>query len=362
MKKNTVRNVYKIALFVFPLAILPGCGAVDWVKEKLGMSKPQTMMEEMSTSVAEQDMYPDTEKKTRNGMTESVDEAEVLVTLGGKPMVTIKHLEEELEQLIAQYPELKQVLPMMPDAKRNLLMGMLSQIIVDEWVARNLHNKDPEYTNEAKRMSREAQRVVNQKHFSKHHPVEVSDSEVKKFYDKHKDMMPDLMVSRGGVNAVGVKFDDQEDAQAFLAKAKAGNLSDAAAGQGLAARVREFKEVGQHSPGIDQAVREVLMNMSTFPATEMVQVGDDFWVIQGLSKQDQKFKPFEEVQDMIKPAVEQEKRMEHLEGLIDKYKKEFDVEVNEDAVKPDAAAMPQGMPANFGEMMDEESASAPNAA
>lgn len=357
MKKDNMRTVAQLALLVLPLLVLPGCGMLDWVKEKLGMSQ-SSMMGEMEVS---EELDLGAEKKTKNEINATDFTADTLIKIGGKSVVSMKDLEAELEQLIVEYPELKQVLPMMPDAKRNLLKGMLSQIIVDEWSDRNL-SKDAEFKKEKARMCKQAERVVNQKYFSKHHPVEITDAELKSFYDKHKNMMPDLMISRGGVNAVGIKFKEQAPAQAFLAAIKDGNLSNVAAAQGMAAQVREFKDIDKMTPGVDQAIREALVGMKSFPTTQIVKAGNDIWVLQGLSKDEPKYQEFSKVKDMLKPAAEQEKRMEHLESLIEKYKKQYNVEINEDAVKPDESALQRGMPASFGEMEEEEMPMAPQPA
>jgi hypothetical protein len=207
---------------------------------------------------------------------------------------------------------------------------------------------------EKNRACREGVRVVNQTYFSKSHPVEVSEAELKNFYDKHKNQMPDLMVTRGGVNAVGVAFKDEAQARAFLASVKDGNLSNVAAAQSMAGQVREFKDVDQLTPGVEPAIREALVGMNRFPSTQLVKTAKEFWVVQGLSKDEPKYQEFAKVKDLLKQAAEQEKRMEHLESLIEKYKKQYGVQVNDEAVKASEAAAAQGMPAEFGEMEEEE--------
>lgn len=347
MQKNTLRSAAQIALFVLPLVFLPGCAALDWLKEKLGMSQPKMM--EMSDEMDMQDeMEMNAEKKTRN---ELASGSPALIIVDGKVMVTMKDLDDELDSLIAQYPELASLLPMMPDAKSNLLKGMLSQIIVDVWADRNLSG-NTDYAREKSRACREAVRLVNQTYFSKNHPVEVSEAELRSFYEKHKNQMPDLMVTRGGVNAVGIAFKDEAQAQAFLSSVKDGNLSNTAAAQGMAGQVREFKDVDQLTPGTDQAIRAALVGMTRFPSTQLVKTAKEFWVIQGLSKDEPKYQEFAKVKDLLKPAAEQEKRMEHLESLIATYKKQYQVEVNEEAVKATEAAAEA--PSELGEMEEEE--------
>jgi len=334
MKNNSIRNAVKIALLVVPVIMLPGCGALEWVKDKLGMSKPK------STNGMEM------EKKTRKSVDEAGGDSTALVTLGGKTVITLETLEQELDQFFAGSTESK-----MPEIKHPFLMGFLvSQVIMDEWVDRNLSN-DSEYKQELKDMMKQTKRLVNQKHFSKHHPVDLSDEELRAFYDKYKNQY--LMESRGGINAVGIRFDDEASAQAFLSQAKENGLSSAAEKQGMASRVSTFKEVGQYTPGIDQAVRESLMGMTSFPDTALVKSGDSYWVVQGLSKDEPKYRDFDQAKEMLRPEAAKEKNMEHIKGVISKYKNEYDVQVNEDAVKSDEPAM-QDMPDDLSGLEDKE--------
>lgn len=263
MKKNNIRKAARVALLVLPIMMLPGCGALNWIKEKLGMSKPQTMTDVSEFGMSES-MDMNGEKKTGNGLVSADDTSEVLVTMNGKPVLTEKMLQDELDQLIAGRPELKAQLAM-PGARQSLLMGILTQLVADEWVQRNLVHERPEFKKELEHMSKQVRRAVSAKYFSQEHPVKVTDADVRAFYEKHKDML------------------------------------------------------------------------------------------QG--------KAFDEIKEMLKPAVEQEKQMEHFELLINKYKDEYGIKVNEDALKEEGA-MPAGFPGGMQEMSEEdvEEVSMPQAA
>jgi len=263
MKKNNISKAARFVLLALPIMMLPGCGVLDWIKEKLGMSKPQTMTDMPGFGVSDANVNGG---KTGNGLSSAGDGSEVLVTLGGKPVITEKILQEELDKMIAAEPKLKDALSMMPDAKRQLLMGLLTQLIIDEWAERNAVYSRPEIKKELENMTKQAKRAVIAQAFIQAHPVEVTEAELKAFYEKHKGMMQD--------------------------------------------------------------------------------------------------KKFDEVKDMLKGGVEQEKQMQHIEGLIGKYKDEYGVQVNEDALKPEEGAMPAGLPGGMQEMSEEdvEEVSTPQAA
>ena len=75
------------------------------------------------------------------------------------------------------------------------------------------------------------------------HTPKVTEAEMKAFYDQNKENMPEAVMSRGGVNAVGVSFATEADAKAFLekAKGKGANLEKVAKDAGLGDKYRDFK-------------------------------------------------------------------------------------------------------------------------
>ena len=338
-----MQKYIQLSLLILPILFLPGCKALDWIKEKLGMSTPQAT-------------YVDTEKKTIN---EVQDGSEVLVTVNDQPRITRDMLREELEQLLQENPQLQQLLAVMPDMEKNLLKGMVSQLVVDEWAVKNNIGTQEEFKKEFERMVKQIKRMLNAKFFNKEHPAQVTAEEVKAFYNEHKDMIPDLIVSRGGVNAVALQFDNKDDASAFLQKAKSGKLEQVASQDGKSDQLREFSGVSQYSRDVPTAIRQVLIEMKSFPSTELVESDGSFWVVQGTSKQETKYAPFSDVKEALRPAVEERKQAEHMEKVIDGYKGQFGVEVNEDAVQSSQPEMPDGFSGGLGEMPEDEEPEAP---
>lgn len=249
MKKNNIQMVARVALVILPLMTLPGCGVIDWVKEQLGMVKPQTreMSDFGSMSMSEG-------AKTTNRVDDGSD---ILVTVKGSPAITMQMLEDEVKQLIDSRPELKDAFSKMPGAKQNVLMGLIAQLIVDEWAMRNMIHETPEFKKELEKAGKQFKRAVSAQFFAQAHPVSVSDAEVRAFYDKNKDM------------------------------------------------------------------------------------------VQG--------KEFNEVKDILRSMLEGQKQMEHFEKLINQYKDEYGVEVNEDVLKSEGGSE---MPVEFSEEIEEMPANA----
>ncbi|HZW60917.1 MAG TPA: peptidyl-prolyl cis-trans isomerase [Candidatus Babeliales bacterium] len=329
---TAMKNKILFALALSPLVLLSGCAPLDWIKEKLGLKKKQEMVliEEGESLVGE---------------------GETLVSMAGKPIISAKSLDHEFDQLLEENPQLKSVLPLMPDAKYNFLQGLISQRVVDKFVEDNRIDEDPEYQKDLSRMLRSVKRMLNTKYFGLKHTIEVTDAEIEKFYNENKNTMPDLLVSRGGVKAAGVPFSREEEAKAFAAKAKGRDFTKAAKESGLESKLRDFKQVNSQSLGIDNAVKNKIVALKKFPTVEVVK-GDDknFWVVSATESQEASYRPFEQVKAGLKQFIEKEKRMAMFDKEIGKLKDEYHVVVNEDFFKPKensqvAAAAQEEVPA-----------------
>lgn len=302
-KMQSAYGKFALALLLVPMVFLPGCGWLDCLR----------------------------------GKKESAEGGKAVVTMSGDVVITTKSFEAEFEQLLAENPHLQSVLAMMPDAKKNFLMGMVNQQVVDKWVSANKIDQKEEYTKELDRMMRQVKRMLNTKYFGLEHPVQVGETEVTEFYNKNKETMPDLIVSRGGVKASGVSFEKEAEAKAFVAKVRElKDISKAASALHVTKNLRDFKLVNSQSLGMDAALREKIVNLEKVPCVELVKVSDkSFWVVSATAKEESQYRPLEQVKAGLEQYVAKEKRMEMFDKEISKLKADYNVVINEDALKPE---------------------------
>ncbi len=314
---------------LIPALFLPGCGAWDWVKSKLGCSPAgRSVMSSPMTNVAVDDT------------------SEILVTINGKPAVTVKSFERDFDMLMEENPQLKQVLPFMPEARRNFLTGLVNQEIVDMYVRDNTLDQKLEYQQDLERLHRSVVRMLNTKYFQQAHPVNIQDEEVQAYYDANKDKMQELVVSRGGCQTVGIQFEKESEAKTFMTKVQNKNISEVAKTEKMTDKVRDFKLVNKQSVGIDTTLRNKIVTMEKFPTTEMIKVGDKaWWVIQVTSREEAKYRAFEDVKQPLRQVVEREKSNEALQKAVDGLKNDMKVVVNDDYFKRSDNAQQPAMPA-----------------
>lgn len=299
---NTIKNK-KIwaALVVASMAVLPGC---NWFKKGC-------------CGGADDDL---------------VQQGEILASMNGKRIISDKSLDRDFEQLLQENPQLRQVLTFMPDAKKNFLQGMVSQNVVDQYVADNKIDQQDDYQNELNRMTRSVKRMLNTKYFTQAYTVKVTDEEAKKYYEENKANMPDLMVSRGGFKTEGVSFAKEADAQAFLAKTQ-GKCCFQKMAKEAGLKVQDFKMVNAETVGVSPVLRNAIAAFDKAPKVEMVKADGKVWVVNAYEKVESQFRPYEQVAAGLKQYVEKERSMAKMDKEITQLKEHYQVVVNEDSLK-----------------------------
>jgi peptidyl-prolyl cis-trans isomerase C len=267
----------------------------------------------------------------------------VIATMGGKPVLTVKEFEERFEQLMQGQPQLRAMLQYMPDLKIDVAKSLVSQSVIDKYVEENSIDKQADYKNDLEQARTQAQKIVNVKYFRNACVKPVTESDVKKYYEEHKDEHPELLLSRGGIPASGVSFDKDADAKAFLAKVTGKNAEEfkkIAEADKLGAKIRNFGFVNAQSLGMDVALRDKIVAIKK-PATETIKVNDKtFWVVNVGAKQETKYRPFEEVKDGLSKFLANRKMEEAMEQKLDELKGKYNVKINEDILKAKAPEEP----------------------
>jgi len=114
---------------------------------------------------------------------------EVLVVVNGKSVITTDNLITERERLLYQNPNLKEVLAGMgpKEFDRNLLEGLISQKIVDEYISVQKINQTSAYKTELKELCESMERMLNARYFDEMKKVTIDDAQVRDFYEANKE-------------------------------------------------------------------------------------------------------------------------------------------------------------------------------
>jgi hypothetical protein len=309
------------------IVTLPGCNPLDLIR---------SMFEEKKTTPRQtyepQNGSSDTPSITQKRIVDPNDT--VIVSMNGEPLVTQQDLDREFEILLNDNPQLKQVLPFIPEAKTNLLEGLTKQAIVDRYVEENNIDKQVEYQQELDKTLTSVRRMLNTKYIQNELDVNISDKDVRTFYDTNKETMPDLLISRGGIQTKGISFDTEQSAQDFLNRAKNLGFEKAAEQNNLTKKIQDFKFVNEQSLGINDNLKKAILKITSVPTIRMYKVDDKtFWIYFASNKKDPEYRPFDQIKPALTQFVEREKKMEKFNEKVDALKEEYNVVINEKALE-----------------------------
>lgn len=309
MCKN--KKYFKISLLM-PLLMLPGCLSLGQ-KEQAPVAADTAQVQDVAAG----------------------DGSHVLMKINGVPKITMNKLDVVFDKLMEDQPQYREMIQFMPNIKSDIFQGMVGQAIIGEYVAQNNIDKSPEYQKELAMTLEQVKHMLNYNHFNLRHPVDVSENDIKRFYDENKAKSPDFIESQGGVKAEAVSFKDEQGAQAFMTKAQSSreSLEKLAADEGLSGSYHDFKLVNAQSMQVSPALKAKISKLSNFPTVEVVQDNGTWWVIKAHNKVEPVYVSFEEIKPKIEQYLKQQKQAENFEKLINKYKSEYKVEIDDEPLK-----------------------------
>lgn len=317
MQMHKVKKYFKLSL-LFPVLMLPGC---------LSLGQKEQAPEGVPEKAQVQDVVA------------TGDGSHVLMKINGTPKITMNKLDAVFEKLMEDQPQYKEMTQFMPNIKSDIFQGMVVQAIIEEYVAQNHIDQSPEYQKELEMTLEQVKHMLNYNHFNARHPVDVSEQDMKRFYDENKAKAPEFIESLGGIKAEAVSFKDEQEAQAFMAKAQSSRelLEKLAIDEGLSGSYHDFKLVNAQSSQVPSTLKAKISKLSSFPTVEMVQDNGSWWVIKAHSKVEPVYVSFEEVKSRIEKYLKQQKQAENFEKLINKYKAEYKVEIDDEPLKVKAS-------------------------
>ncbi len=261
------------------------------------------------------------------------DGSPVIATMDNEPIITQASLEKEYQQLLQDQPQIAQMLPLLggKEGLEERLVGALTdRNVLRKWVADNKIDAQEEYQKEYDRVVTTVTDMLNMKYFNKQHEVIVADKQVREFYDQNKASMPELLVSQGGVKAVGIKFETKADADAFIKKAKEkkNDLHAAAKEAGLAKKVEDFKLVHAQSMGVAPALRDKICAIGKCPTLDVFKIDDKaYWVVKASAKEDPTYREYAQVQEQLKRFLQEKEREKVAANQMDELKKQYNVKI-----------------------------------
>ncbi len=264
-----------------------------------------------------------------------------LVTMNGKTLISVESLKAEKEKIFAANPQLQKLSAYMgeKELERNLLQGLTAQYVMKEYIQKNRIDQTQEYQSELNAALQDVERMINTKFFTQKLNTQVSDSDIKKFYEENKNMIPNAIISRGGIMTKEVTVDTEAEAKNLVEKVriKKFSLEQAVKEIGIAEnKIKDLKLVNDQSVGIDNNLKTSILKATVFPDVSMVKTADSkYSVFVVTTKEEAKYQPLnDQIKNDIKAYLEREKQAEVMDKEIETLKASYGIIVNDSYFGP----------------------------
>ena len=274
----------------------------------------------------------DTDAATK---TAQADDA-ALCSINGKTAVTQHDFDDYMKQMVAQNPYFRGADPasLPQELKQKVFEQLVTTRLIEAHADTVNVEKDPEYIKafqEAEKQLKSALKVqILEKQM--YDGIKVEDTELQKYYDENKAR---FVKTPGGVQASGVRFETDQAADAFLAKAKTASNFETLAKAEKTGKFRDFgrvtKEVarGMQFEVVPAPVKDTVLAAHDFPSVHKVKAGKDIWVVAATDKQDVELFPLDEVKQHVEAMLKQNKFRDVLEAKIKDIRGKMEVVTND---------------------------------
>lgn len=288
----------------------------------------------------------------------------ILLAIDGKPVLTIDEYEEQLQEAAAQSPQLEMMLQMSPNVEYDFIFNQLKMAkLMNHWAHATGVTQSEEFKKDRARILEMVDTQLCVQYYEKMHPVVVTDADIKAFYETQKDTLPGLLVAPGGVKTEAVKFETQDEAQAFYDAVKnaQGDLDAVAKDQKLSVSNFVINETTFHG----KPLKDFVLQLSSFPALNMIKSDDAYWVLKAVEKVAPKYQDFEKVKEGLRNYVQQQSKDASMKEAAAKFESDYAIVENkeyfenkmkarQDAMQQMQAQMQQQLQVQAGSQLDQE--------
>ncbi|KEH92133.1 peptidylprolyl isomerase [Clostridium massiliodielmoense] len=245
-------------------------------------------------------------------------ENKVLATVNGKQIT-----ENDIQAAIKRFPQEQQAYLATEQGKKQLLEQLISFEVFYDYGKEMEYDKTKEYTTAIEIMERDAltqlsvNKVISQ--------VELTDKEVEDYYNANKDNF----VVGEMISAKHILVDTEELAKEVAEEIKNGmTFSDAATKYSTCPSKAQGGNLGKFGKGqMVPEFEEAAFNLEIGKISEPVKTQFGYHLIEVEDKQEATKKSFDEVRDLIRTNLLQERQKVKYATTVEELKKKYNVEV-----------------------------------
>jgi len=270
-------------------------------------------------------------------------EKEVVVSFGGKPVITGADYEKSLVMLMQAQPAFQQMLPFMGAEQQAQIYQQIAESLAQErvmhkFIKDNGIDKTAEFKENARQIHEAVDRDLAMRAFQNEivKGIVTTDEEAQKYYDINKDKAafkrPPFLISASGVKAQAIVVSSAKEAQEIATQARQ-NQNFSAVAKSFNKTVNDLGAVSAQSMAVDSTVKNKILAAKKFPSVEVIKGSDKKeYVVKMTGKQDEKFADFSqpEIKEAVKEMMLGEKFTDAYNKKINELKAEYNVVINKD--------------------------------
>ena len=235
----------------------------------------------------------------------------------------------DFDREVKNLPDYLKAMAETPQGRKEMLDTMVIRELILQQAAKDGIDKSPEIEEKLKDLRK---RLVVESYLKKKVETEsnVSDEELKKFYEQNKDKFK----AGSQLKASHILVKTEKEAKDILAQIKAGgNFEELAKKNSVDSSAAKGGDLGWFGQGtMVPAFEQAASKLKEGEVSDVVKSDFGFHIIKLTGKRAAGVRPFEEVKEQIKGAVMPSKQQEIFQKIKDELKKNAKVVVKEDAL------------------------------
>jgi len=317
-------SFFSLVLLMSALIVLPGCGALDWLKDKMSCTSAGCSHD-----------------AGKHG-------GEAVISFDDKPAMTAEQFDKRVEMIYQSKPGLKEYISQMPEEKQieifeQMADGLGAELLIVDYVEKNKIGKGKDQDELAKEAHRQLDCELAIRNFQEYLTKEIqevmnkiSDEEASKYYQDNREKLPIFQQAPFVTKPAAVK------AKGFVATTKgeadklASQIKSAISFDKVAADAKKTASVTNYDAAKveDAALKAGLNAIKSVGVAEVIKDSKGrYIVVVATAKEAPAFADFAAVKDVVKQVMVQETHPNFYLERINALKKECKVNVNKDALK-----------------------------
>lgn len=284
-------------------------------------------------------------KKDASSTSSTEDGGTVLCSINGKAVIKESDFLNNLNQMIQSNPYFKgataESLP--KELQLKFFEQLVMQSLLEEHANGNNIEKNPQYIKEYQDAEKQLKSALKIRVIEKeiYDGISATDEEVQKHFEENRERFVKVA---GGALAMGIRFDTDSAADAFLAKARAAGADfEKLAKDDKIGKFRDFGRVSKDAKGmqfeiVPAPIKEAVLAMPKYPHIEKIKAGKDIWIVKASDKKNTEFFDLAEVRPHIENMLKSNKFKDVLEARIKDIRSKLSVVTNENYFASNAPA------------------------